>query len=72
MVVNASSWWQNLVNRQVGYIRPKLKAPHKQKDLLSAGENSFLSHADRGRAQDDVGLMGETDLRSSVQKGTVN
>jgi hypothetical protein len=32
----------------------------------------FLSHADRGRAQDDVGLMGETDLRSSVQKGTVN
>ena len=32
----------------------------------------FLAHADRGRAQDDVGLMGETDLRSGVQKGTVN
>ena len=32
----------------------------------------FLSHADRGRAQDDVGLMGETDLRSSEEKGTVN
>ena len=34
--------------------------------------NSFFSHADRGRAQDDVGLMGETDLRSSGEKGTVN
>jgi hypothetical protein len=32
----------------------------------------FLSHADRGRAQDDVGLMGETDLHSSGEKGTVN
>ena len=34
--------------------------------------NSSFSHADRGRAQDDVGLMGETDLRSSGEKGTVN
>ena len=32
----------------------------------------FLSHADRGRAQDDVDLMGETDLRTSGEKGTVN
>ena len=36
--------------------------------MLVAG-NPF---ADRGRAQDDVGLMGETDLRSSGEKGTVN
>ena len=34
--------------------------------------NSVLSHADRDRVQGDVGLVVETDLRSSVQKGTVN
>jgi hypothetical protein len=39
---------------------------------MSSFGNLFLAHADRGRAQDDVGLMGETDLRSGVQKGTVN
>ena len=45
-------------------------------DVYSAvySGNSFLSHmhADRGRAQDDVGRMGETDLRSSGEKETVN
>ena len=39
--------------------------------LLSI-ETLFLSHADRGRAQDDVGLMGETDVRSSAERGAVN
>ena len=36
------------------------------------GETSFLSHVDRGRAQDDVGLMGQTDMRSREEKGAVN
>ena len=35
-------------------------------------ETSFLSHVDRGRAQDDVGLMGQTDMRSRDEKGAVN
>ena len=39
---------------------------------FTTSKNIFLAHADRGRAQDDVGLMGETDLRSSGEKGTVN
>ena len=41
-------------------------------DWSTAWKNSFLSHADRGRAQDAVGLMGETDLRSSGENRTVN
>ena len=35
-------------------------------------KNSFLSHADRGRAQDDVDPMEETDVRSRGEKGAVN
>ena len=41
-------------------------------ELVSGVKFLFLSHADRGRAQDDVGLMGETGLCRSGEKGTVN
>ena len=40
--------------------------------ICLVAETLFLSHADRGRAQDDVGLMGETDVRSSAERGAVN
>ena len=43
-------------------------------DLEDNKITSFLSHVDRGRAQDDVGLIGETDniMRSRGEKGAVN
>ena len=56
-------------------------ATNKSSDLVGSecpngksleGGNSFVSHADRGRAQDDVGLMGESDSCSSGENGTVN
>ena len=40
--------------------------------MAGCSEKFFLSHVDRGRAQDDVGLMGDTDLRNSGGNGTVN
>ena len=39
---------------------------------LASVKTSFLSHVDRGRAQNDVGLMGQTDMRSREEKGAVN
>ena len=41
-------------------------------DLEDNKITSFLSHVDRGRAQDDVGLMGETFMRNRGEKGAVN
>ena len=74
---NRCSVWTGGLKGEAGWRPPKEKIHGPRKvnaggELYGTTQTSFLSHVDRSRAQDDVGLMGQTDMRSREEKGVVN
>ena len=63
--------WRQQQEQQYNWRQQKQQ--HNLRQQQEQQRNSLLTHVEmKSRAQDDVGLMGETDVRSRGEKGAVN